>query len=72
MEIIAEKTTLMTNKASGINKEVKLNRQKFETVKSFKYLGSVVSDDGCIPEIAQTTVELTRLKPVWNEQEHFS
>ena len=37
MEIIAEKTKLKTNNTSGINTEIKLNRQKLETVTSFKY-----------------------------------
>ena len=36
---------------------------------SFKYLGSVLSDEGSKPEIlsriAQTTAALTRLKPIW-------
>ena len=45
MEISAEKTKLMMNKTSGINKEINVNRQKLETVTSFKYLDSVVSDD---------------------------
>ena len=38
-------------------------------VTSFKYLGSVITDEGSKPEmlsrIAQTTAALTRLKPVW-------
>ena len=37
MEISAEKTKLMTNSNSGINKEIKVNGQKLETVTSFKY-----------------------------------
>ena len=41
MEICAENTKLMTKKTSGINTEIKVNRQKLETVTSFKYLGSV-------------------------------
>ena len=43
----------MTNNTSGINNETKLKRQKPETVTStrFKYLGSVVSDEGSKPEI---------------------
>ena len=45
MEISAEKTKPMTNKTSGINTEIKVNRQKFETVTSFKYLGSVITDE---------------------------
>ena len=32
MEISAEKTKLMTNNTSGINSEIKVNGQKFETV----------------------------------------
>ena len=59
MENSAEKTKLMTNNTSGINTEIKVNGQKIETVTSFKYLGSVITDDGSEPEIlyriAQTT-----------------
>ena len=46
MEISAEKTKLMTNNTSGINTEIKVNGQKLETVTSFKYLGSVITDEG--------------------------
>ena len=46
-----------------------MNGQKIETVTSFKYLGSVITDEGPKPEmlsrITQTTAALTRLKPVW-------
>ena len=49
-----------------------MHRSKLETVTSFKYLGSVVSDEGSKPgilsRIAQTTASLTRLKPVWNDR----
>ena len=69
MEISAEKTKLMINSTSGINTEIKVNRQKLEPVTSFKYLGSVITDEGSKPEIlskiAQTTAAVTRLKPVW-------
>ena len=45
---------------------------KLETVTSFKYLGSVITDEGSKPEIlsriAQATATLTRLKPVWNDR----
>ena len=48
---------------------LKANGQKLETVTSFNYLGSVITDEGSKPEIlsriAQTTAALTRLKPVW-------
>ena len=69
MEISAEKTKLMTNNTSGINTEITVNGQRLETDTSFKYLGSVVTDEGSKPEvlsrIAQATAALTRLKPVW-------
>ena len=62
-EISAEKIKLMTN-TSGINTEVKVNGQKRETVTSFKFLGSVITDEGSKPEIlswiAQATAGLTR------------
>ena len=51
MEISAEKTKLMTNTTSGINTEIKLNGQKLETVTSFKYLGSAITDEGPMQEI---------------------
>ena len=44
MEINAEKTKLMTNNASGINTEIRVNGQKLETVTSFKYMDSVIND----------------------------
>ena len=69
MEISAEKTKLMTNNTSGINTEIIINGQKLEILPSFKYLGSVITDEGSKPailfRIAQTTAALTRLKPVW-------
>ena len=72
MEISAEKTMLMTNYTSRINRELKVDRQKLETITSFKYLGSVLSDEGSKPEIlssiAQMTAALTRLKPVWDDR----
>ena len=58
----------MTSNTSGINTEIKVNGQKLETVTSFKYLGSLRTDEGSRPEIlsriVQTTAALTRLKPV--------
>ena len=50
MEISAEKTKLMTNNTSGINTEIKVNGQKLETVTSFKYLGSVITNEGSKPK----------------------
>ena len=76
MEISAEKTTLVTNNTSGINTEIKMNGHRLETVISFKYLGSVITDESSKPEIlsriAQTTAALTRVKPVWIERVFLS
>ena len=51
MEISAEKARLVTNNTSGINTEIKVNGQKLETVTNFKYLGSVITNEGSKPEI---------------------
>ena len=54
--------------------EIKVNGQKLETVTSFKYLGSVITDEDSKPKIlsriAQATAAWTRLKvkPVWNDR----
>ena len=62
MEISAEKTKLMTNNTSSINTKIKINGQKLETVTSFKYQGSVITDEGSKPKIlsriAKTTAAL--------------
>ena len=69
MDISAKTTKLMANNTSGINTEIKVNGQKLETLTSFKYLGSVTTDEGSKPEIlsriAQATAALTRLNPFW-------
>ena len=61
----------MTNRANGIQRELKVQGQKLGTVTSFKYLGAVVSDDGSKPEIlsriAHATAALTKLKPIWRD-----
>ena len=73
IEISAEKTKLMTNSANGIQRgrEIKVKVQKLGTVTYFKNLGAVVSDDGSKPEvlsrIAQATAALTKLKPIWRD-----
>ena len=73
MEISAEKKTkLMTNSINGISKEIKANGKKLEYVKTFKYLGSIITDEGSKQEImartAQTTAVLTKLKPIWKDK----
>ena len=55
----------MTKNTSGINTEIKVDGQKLVRFTSFKYLGSVITDEGSKPEIlsriAQATAALTRL-----------
>ena len=72
VESSAEKTKLMTYNTSGINTEIKVDGQKLETVTSFKYLGTVITDEGSKPEIlsrvTQTAAALTSLKPVLNDR----
>ena len=72
LDISAEESKLMTNGSSGINKEIKVNGQKLETVTRFKYLGLVITNEGSKPEIlsrvAQTTAALTRLKSFGNDR----
>ena len=51
MEISAEMTKLIQNNANDIQRKIKVKGQKLGTVTSFKYLGAVVSDDGCKPEV---------------------
>ena len=67
MKISAEKTKLMTNSANGIQREIKVKRQKLGAVTSLKYLRAGVSDDGSEPEVlsrlAQATAALTKLNP---------
>ena len=68
MEISAEKTKIMTNRANVIQRKIQVKEQKLGTVTSFKYLGAVVSDAGSkseiLPRIAQATAVLTKLKPI--------
>ena len=61
MEISAQKTNLMTS-----NTEIKIDRQKLETVTSFKYLGSVITDKGSeleiLSRITQTTAGINKVE----------
>ena len=62
MEISAKKT-------SGINTEIKVNGQKIETVTRFRYLGSVITDEGSKPEILSRVAQTTAaLNSVWNDR----
>ena len=72
MQISAEKTQLMTNNTSGISSDITIDNKKLETVRSRKYLGARVSNEGSKPEIlsgiAQTTAAVTKLKVIRNDK----
>ena len=73
MEISAEKTKVMTNKSEGLSSEIMVNGSKLEVVKSFKYLGATVSDEGSKKEvvcrIAQATAAMTKLSTIWKDKD---
>ena len=62
----------MTNDTSGINTKITVNGENLETVTSFMFLGSVITDEGSKLEIlfrtAQTAAVMTRLKPECNDK----
>ena len=72
MQISAEKTQLMTNNTNGISTDITIDNKKLETIRSFEYLGAIVSDEGSKPEllsrIAQTTAALTKPTVIWNNK----
>ena len=72
MQISAEKTQLMTNNTNGISTDITIDNKKLDTVRIFKYLGAIVSDERTKPEvlsrIVQNTAAVTKLKVIWNDK----
>ena len=72
VKISAEKTQLKTGNTNGISTDIAIDNKKLETVRSFKYLRAIVSDEGSKPEvlsrIAQTTAAVTKQKVIWNDK----
>ena len=72
MEISQEKTKIMSNKANGLAKTIKVEGYNLETVTNFKYLGAIVTGVGTkrevLTRIAQATSALTKLKTVWKDR----
>ena len=62
----------MTNNANGISMDIRINSEKLDEVKSFKYLSAVVTDQGSklevLSRITQTIAALVRLKTIWNDK----
>lgn len=63
LKVLVMMSKLMTNNTQGIGTEVKVNGQKLETVTSFNYLESIITDEDSktkiLTRIAQTTAALT-------------
>ena len=59
MEISAEKTKLITNTSSGINTAIKVNGQMLQRVTSFKYLSSVITNEGSKPDILLSLIHIS-------------
>ena len=59
-------SSYLTNNTNGISTDITIDNKKLETVRSFRYLGAIVSDEGSKSEvlsrIAQTTAAVTKLK----------
>ena len=75
MEISTEKTKLMTNIIKGISLNVRIGGQKLETVQSFKYLGSVVTDEGSKQETVQNCRNnwcIDKVQDHMERQEHYT
>ena len=64
MQISAEKIQLMTNNTNGISTDITIDNKKLDTVRSFNYLGAIVSDE-VLTRIAQTTAAVTKVKVIW-------
>ena len=68
MEIRAEKTKLMTNSMKPIERKITVSGQELETVNQFKYLGTILSEEGSKTQVlaraALTTATLAKLKPM--------
>ena len=65
------KKKLMTNSASGIQREMKVKGHKLRTLTSVKCLRAIVSAEDSKPvvlsRIAQVTVALTKMTPIWED-----
>ena len=64
----------MTNNADGFKDGIRIGNKTLEAVSNFKYLGSIVTDEGSKKEIlariAQAPSALTKLNSIWKTDEH--
>ena len=75
METGPDKTKVMTNNPNDFKREIKIKGQMPEALENFKYLGSLISNEGSKPKIlsriAPTTAALSRLKIIWTRTSHL-
>ena len=61
----SDKTKVMTNNQNNVQGEMEIKSQRLETIENFKYLGSIISNEGTKPEnlsrIAEKIAALSRL-----------
>ena len=67
-----KKTKIMSNKADGFTKTIKVKGYNLETVTNFRYLGAIVTEERTkrevLTRIAQATSALSKLKTVWKDR----
>ena len=72
MDINADKTKVMTSNPNGIQNYINIKDHALDNVSTFKYLGSIISEEGSKPEIlartAQATAAMTKLKRIWKDK----
>ena len=75
MEISAEKRKIMVNSRIAPRSTILMNLECLEEVKSFKYLGSIISPEGDSTEEICTRINLVtsviaKLKKIMEQQQH--
>ena len=70
-EISAENSKIMVNSRIAPRSTISMNREHLEEVKSFKYLGSIISSEGDSTEEIHTRIHLAssaiaKLKNIWS------
>ena len=72
MEISPEKTKVMTNRRNGMTQDINLKGKPLEEVTHFKYLGSIITEEGSKMEIcaraAQAVAAINKLNIIWKDR----
>ena len=72
MGINTEKFKLMANKSEGFKRDIKVKGQKLEVVDSFKYMGTIVTDEEFKPEVLSripaALAAMAKLRIIWRRK----